>query len=107
MARARAHRRRASRVVHRARDRADMSYGLLLLLSFLLGAALDWIRHQPYSLAWDWRVETFIILVAAWISVSLMARWPHHERSVARTAAVLLLLMFLGSLVIHEVLNHS
>jgi hypothetical protein len=80
--------------------------GLLLLLSFMLGAALDWIRHQPYSLTWSWQVETFIILVAAWISVSLVSRWPHQQQSVARPAAILLLMLFLGSVVLHVLLEH-
>jgi hypothetical protein len=99
-------RRRVSHAVERASNGAGAIHALLLLLSFLLGAVLDWIRHQPYSFTWGWRLETFIILVAAWLSVSLMARWPHHEKSVARTAGVLLLMLFLGSLVIHEVLDH-
>jgi hypothetical protein len=51
-------------------------------------------------------METFIILMAAWISVSLMARWPRHEQYVVRTAGVLLLVMFLGSLVLHAALDH-
>lgn len=98
--------RRVSRAFERARAGADAIHALLLLLSFMLGAVLDWIRHQPYSFTWGWRTETFIILVAAWISVSLMAGWPRHEKYVVRTAGVLLLVMFLGSLVIHEVLDH-
>jgi hypothetical protein len=106
MARARARRRRVSRTVERVRGGADAAHGLLLLLSFMLGAALDWIRHQPYSLNWSWQTETFIILIAAWISVSLVARWPHHEKYIARTAAVLLLVMFLGSVILHELLDH-
>lgn len=81
-------------------------HGLVLLLSFLLGAVLDWIRHQPYSFTWNWQMETFIILLAAWLSVSLVARWPRHEHYLVRTAGVLLLVMFLGSLVIHAVLDH-
>lgn len=102
---ARAHR-RVSQAVQRASGGADAIHALLLILSFILGAVLDWIRHQPYSFAWGWRMETFIILLAAWISVSLMSRWPRHERYVARTAGVLLLMMFLGSLVLHELLDH-
>ncbi len=85
---------------------AEAIHALLLILSFLLGAVLDWIRHQSYSFTWGWRTETFIILVAGWLSVSLMSRWPRHEKYVVRTAGVLLLVMFLGSLVIHEVLDH-
>lgn len=105
MARASAHR-RASQAFHRATGGAQAVHALLLLLSFILGAVLDWVRHQPYSFKWGWRMETFIILVAAWICVSLMSWWPRHEKYVARTAAVLLFVMFLGSLVIHEVLAH-
>ncbi len=106
MARAHAQRRRVSQAFERATRGADAIHALLLILSFILGAVLDWVRHQPYSFTWGWRMETFIILVAAWISVSLMSRWPRHEKYVARTAAVLLLVMFLGSLVIHELLDH-
>jgi hypothetical protein len=106
MARARSHRRRVSRAVERARGGPDAAHGLLLLLSFMLGAVLDWIRHQPFSLNWSWQTETFIILVAAWISVSLVGRWPQHEKGIARTAAVLLLVMFLGSVVLHVLLDH-
>lgn len=75
-------------------------------MSFIVGAVLDWVRHQPYSLTWGWRVETFVILVAAWLCVSLMTRWPRHEKYVVRTAALLLFVMFCGSLVIHELLDH-
>ncbi len=106
MARAHAQRRRVSRAFERATRGADATHALLLILSFILGAVLDWVRHQPYSFTWGWRMETFIILVAAWIGVSLMSRWPRHEKYVARTAGVLLLVMFLGSLVIHELLDH-
>ena len=106
MVRAQAQRRRVSRAFQRATRGADAVHALLLILSFLLGALLDWIRHQPYSFSWGWRTETFIILVAAWISVSLMTRWPRHEQYVVRTAGVLLLVMFLGSLVLHAVLDH-
>lgn len=98
--------RRVSRAFERAKGGAGAIHGLLLLLSLLLGAVLDWIRHQSYSFTWGWRMETFIILVAAWISVSLMTRWPRHEKYVGRTAGLLLLVMFLGSLVIHELLDH-
>lgn len=98
--------RRVSRAFHRAADGAGAIHALILLLSFLLGAVLDWLRHQSYSFTWGWRMETFIILVAAWISVSLMTRWPHHEKFVVRTAGALLLMLFLGSLVIHELLDH-
>lgn len=98
--------RRVSRAIERARGGADAIHALLLLLSFILGAVLDWIRHQSYSFTWGWRMETFIILIAAWISVSLLSRWPRHEKYVVRTTGVLLLVMFLGSLVIHEVLDH-
>lgn len=102
---ARAHR-RVSRAADRVRGGAGAIHALLLLLSFLLGGVLDWVRHQPYSFTWGWRTETLIILLAAWISVSLMTRWPRHEKYVARTAGVLLLMLFLGSLVIHELLDH-
>lgn len=105
MARAQA-RRRASKAFQRATGGADAVHALLLLLSFILGGVLDWIRHQSYSFTWGWRTETLIILLAAWISVSLMTRWPRHEKYVARTAGVLLLMLFLGSLVIHELLDH-
>lgn len=105
MARARTER-RVSRAVQRAADGAGAVHALLLLLSFLLGAALDWIRHQPYSFTWGWRTETFIILVAAWLSVALLSRWPRHEKYLMRTAGVLLLMLFLGSLVIHQLLDH-
>ena len=98
--------RRVSQAFERATGGASAVHALLLLLSLLLGTVLDWIRHQPYSFTWGWRMETFIILGAAWISVSLMARWPRHEKYVVRTAGILLLVMFLGSLVIHEVLDH-
>ena len=107
MARARAQRRRISRGVQRASGDADAMPLVPLLLSFLLGAALDWLRHQPYSLNWSWQMETLIILVAAWISVSLAGRWSHDEKSIARPAAVLLLVMFLGSVVLHELLDHA
>lgn len=97
---------RVSRTLERVTGGAEAIHGLLLILSFILGAVLDWIRHQAYSFTWGWRLETFIILTAGWFSVSLMSRWPRHEKYVARTAAVLLLVMFLGSLVIHELLDH-
>ncbi len=98
--------RRVSHAIERATGGAGAIHALLLLLSFLLGAVLDWVRHQPYSFTWGWRMETAIILGAAWLSVTLMARWPRHEKYVARTAGVLLLMTFLGSLVIHEILDH-
>ncbi len=103
---ARAQRRRVTQAFQQATRGADAVYALVLILSFLLGAILDWIRHQPYSFSWGWRMETFIILMAAWISVSLMARWPRHEQYVVRTAGALLLVMFLGSLVLHAALDH-
>lgn len=98
--------RRVSDAFSRATGGASAIHALLLLLSFLFGAILDWVRHQPYSFTWGWRLETFSILVVAWLTVSLMARWPRHEKYVVRTAGVLLLVMFLGSLVIHEALDH-
>ncbi len=106
MARAHAQRRRVSQAFERATRGADAIHALLLMLSFILGAVLDWVRHQSYSFTWGWRMETFIILLAAWTSVSLMAYWPRYEKYLVRTAGVLLLVMFLGSLVIHEVLDH-
>ena len=105
MASARAQRRLA-KAVQRARGGAEAVHVLILILSFLIGAVLDWIRHQPYSFGWGWRMETFIILGAAGISIALMARWPHHEKYVVRTAGLLLLVLFLGSLVLHEILDH-
>lgn len=102
---ARAHR-RVSHRPQRATGSAGAVQALLLLISFLLGAVLDWIRHQPYSFTWGWRTETFMILLAAWLSVSLIGWWPRHEQYVGRTAALLLLAMFLGSLVLHAVLAH-
>jgi uncharacterized membrane protein len=98
--------RRVSRAFERVVGGAGAIHALLVLLSFLLGAVLDWVRHQPYSFTWSWRMETFMILVAAWICVSLMARWPRHEKYVGRTAGLLLLMMFLGSLLIHQLLDH-
>ena len=106
MARAQARRRRMSQAVERVAGGVDAIHTLLVLVSFLLGAVLDWIRHQPYSFTWGWRTETFIILMAAWISVSLLARWPRFEKNVVRIAGVLLLVMFVGSLVLHEILDH-
>ncbi len=106
MRRAQVQRRRASETFQRLTGGADAIHALLLLLGFLLGAVLDWIRHQPYSFTWGWQTETFIILLAAWLSVSLVARWPRYEHYLVRTAGVLLVVMFLGSLVIHSVLDH-
>ena len=106
MRRAQVQRRRASETFQRLTGGADAIHALLLLLGFLLGAVLDWIRHQPYSFTWGWQTETFIILLAAWLSVSLVARWPRYEHSLVRTAGILLVVMFLGSLVIHSVLDH-
>ncbi len=98
--------RRVSHTFRRATSGASAVHALLLLLSFILGAVLDWLRHLPLSFTWGWRMETFIILLAAWLSVALMSHWPRHEKYVVRTAGVLLLAMFLGSLVIHELLDH-
>ena len=106
MGRAQVQRRRASQTFQRLTGGAEAIHALVLLLSFLLGAVLDWIRHQPYSFTWSWQTETFIILLAAWISVSLVARWPRYEHYLVRTAGILLVVMFLGSLVIHAVLDH-
>ena len=106
MARAHTQGRRMSQAVQRVVGGADAIHALLVLLSFILGAVLDWIRHQSYSFTWGWRTETFIILLAAWLGVSLLAWWPRHEKYVARTAGLLLLVMFFGSLVIHELLDH-
>ncbi len=106
MRRAQLQRRRASETFQRLTGGADAIHALLLLLSFLLGAVLDWVRHQPYSFTWGWQTETFIILLAAWLSVSLVARSPRYEHYLVRTAGILLVVMFLGSLVIHSVLDH-
>lgn len=105
MARTHSHRRR-SRASQRATARTEVSPALLLVGSFLIGAALDWIRHQTYSFAWSWQTETGIILVAAWLSVTLLARWPQFEIQIMRATGLLLLALLLGSLVLHMLLAH-
>ena len=78
----------------------------LLLISFVVGAVLDWVRHQPYSFTWDWRMETGAILIAAWISVAVGTRWPGFDYAVTRVTGLLLLATFLGSLALHFLLAH-
>ncbi len=98
-------RRRASKTFQRVASGVDASQALLLMLSFVVGAVLDWVRHQPYSFTWGWQMEMFVILLAAWASVSLMSRWPRHD-NVARTAGLLLLALFCGSIMLHVLLDH-
>ena len=36
---------------------------------------------MPFSLHRGWRLDMFSILVAAWLGVTLLVKWPHHNAS--------------------------
>lgn len=83
----------------------ESSPGLLILGGFVVGVVLEWIRSQPFFVESSWRWDTFLILVAAWISVVVLANWlKGGTHDLPRSAALILGMLFLGSLVTHEVL---
>ena len=95
------------RVVRRVRNEFTAVHALLLVGSFAAGVILEWVRSLPFSARWGWRTDTFAVLVAVWLGACLMARWPHlKERMIPRIAALLLIVLFVGTLVAHELINH-
>lgn len=81
------------------------SQGLIILGGFVVGVGLEWVRFQPVFVESSWRWDTFLILVAAWISVVMLAyaqKGSAHQ--LPRLAALTLGMLFLGSLIMHEVL---
>ena len=107
MARMHASRRQFSQAVHRARTNFDAVHALILIGSFVIGALLEWVRSLPFSAHWGWRLDMFSILVAAWLSLALLVKWPHHnDRNMTRVTGLLLLVLFIGSLIMHELINH-
>ena len=94
------------RAVRRAKRGFTAVHGLLLVGSFLIGAALEWVRSTPWSAQWGWRADTFAILVAAWLGVALLAYWPHlSARLLPRAAGLLLAVLFFGTLLMHALIN--
>ncbi len=107
MRRERSRRRRSSRTHERRYGAAHSIRALLLICGFVVGALLEWVRSQPRSVHWGWQSDTVAILLAAWAAVALLAWWPERtERQLPATAALMLAMLFLGTVVMHELMNH-
>ncbi|MBA3944035.1 MAG: hypothetical protein H0X37_05670 [Herpetosiphonaceae bacterium] len=107
MRRERSRRRRSSRTHERRYATAHSTRALLLIGGFVAGALLEWVRSQPRSVHWGWQSDTIATLLAAWAAVALLAWWPERsERQLPGAAALMLAMLFLGTLVMHELINH-
>ena len=95
------------RAVRRVRNDFTAVHALLLIGSFAAGVILELVRSLPFSAQWGWRTDTFVVLVAVWLAACLMAQWPHlKERINPSIAALLLIVLFVGTLITHEMINH-
>ena len=78
---------------------------MLLVGSFAIGAVLELLRSVP-AVAANWRWDTALVLAAAWCVGVLAVRWPGtSERALPRLMALLLLVLFVGTLAMHYLLN--
>ncbi len=103
---ARTHVRRRSREHRRHRSASDAPQVLLLVGSFIVGMVLEYLRSLPALLDRSWRWDTFAILAAAWLGIVLVARTPQGEGNrLPFGAALILLVLFAGSLLMHELIN--
>ncbi len=72
----------------------------------MIGAGLEWVRAQPTSASWGWQSDSVALLLAAWLAVALLAWWPNTgARQVPPRAGLLLGALFLGMLVMHELIR--
>ncbi len=103
---ARTHVRRRSRARHSVRGDGSTSLALPVLGTFLLGMALEWLRSAPPLTERGWRWDTVTVLVAAWLTVVVIWRAPDGANDrLFGGATVGLVVLFLGSLLMHELLN--
>lgn len=97
--------RRASESFTNAFTRDRQSAGKLLLASFAIGAVLEMLRSLE-AIAADFRWDTALILLAAWGAAALAGRWPGAgQRGLPRVTALLLVVLFVGTWVMHRFLN--
>jgi cytochrome bd-type quinol oxidase subunit 2 len=108
MSRERHRRRRSSRPREQRYAAAHSTRALLLIGGFVIGALLEWLRSQPRSAHWGWQSDTLATLLAAWMAVALLLWWPDRgERRLPFAAGLMLAMLFLGTLVMHELINHG
>ena len=98
-----------TRVRRSGRERHGMasysSQGLLILAGFVIGVVLEWVRSQPFFIASSWGWGTFLVLAAAWLSIVMLAyNQKGSAHQLPRSAALMLGMLFLGSLLMHAVL---
>ena len=108
MSRERFRRRRRSSPRGRHDAAGHSTRALLLIGGFVVGALLEWLRSQPRSVHWGWQSDMLAILLAAWAAVALLVWWPgRSERRLPLAAALMLAMVFVGTLVMHELINHG
>lgn len=108
MSRTHTHRRHKQRSYDGDRDRSGFTPGLAIVGSFVLGVVLELARTRIPVFRADWRADTLAILVAAWICGFLLTRASGlGEHELPRWSALSLGLLLLGSVVMHNLINHG
>lgn len=97
-------RRRRSSTSYQGPTRRQIQ-AMVLCGSFAVGVGLEWLRSLPTSSSYSWRSDTLAVLLAAWASVALLLWWPRGREHPIRTAGLLLLVLYLGTLLAHELIN--
>jgi len=74
--------------------------------SFLIGIVMEWLRSLPVILEASWRVDTLVVLLAAWGAVILLTWWRETKQwASSATVALVLGALYLGTLMTHVVLT--
>ena len=79
---------------------------LVLVGSFLIGVVLEVFRVPELGLSMDWRLNTLLILLAAWTSVALLTWWRETKTWISpQIVGLMFVLLYLGTLLAHVVLG--
>lgn len=108
MSRTHVHRRQRRRSYQGDRGGLELTPGLALLSSLLIGALLEWLRTYITIFQSDWRADLALILAAAWACLVLLARSDSLDGDeLPRRAALVFVLLLLGSVVMHNLMSRG
>ncbi len=83
---------------------AHQRQAFVLAGSFLIGVVLEVFRIP--GLSTDWRLDTLVILLAAWGSVVLLTWWRETKSWISpQIVGLILVLLYLGTVLTHLVLG--